>query len=212
MTETATHKTHGRSTWIRAGLIAFAFLALAGGLIYWRISSLRVYVDTASIEAPLIDLSPSQPGTLEDVYAQVGDQVNANTTVARVDNELIKTKVAGIVVSITEKTGGQVNPNQAVVTMVDPSALRVVGEVDENKGLSRIAVGDPISFTVDAFGSKVYSGVIDEISPTAKSSGVVFNISNQRETQQFDVKARFDIGQYPELRNGMSARMWIYTH
>src|SRR5262249_54386642 len=97
-----------------------------------------------------------------------------------------------------------------VVEMIDPSELRVVGKVDENKGLDRIAVGDSVSFTVDAFGGKTYSAVVDEISPTSEQSGIVFNISDKREVKQFDVKARFDTAAYPELRNGMSARMWIY--
>jgi hypothetical protein len=65
---------------------------------------------------------------------------------------------------------------------------------------------------VDAFGSQQFSGVIDEVAPTSNASGVVFNISSARETQQFDVKARFDATKYPQLKNGMSARMWVYTH
>ncbi len=66
-------------------------------------------------------------------------------------------------------------------------------------------------FTVDAFGGQTFTGVIDEVAPTSNQSGIVFNISNQRQVQQFDVKARFDTTAYPQLRNGMSARMWIYT-
>jgi multidrug resistance efflux pump len=94
--------------------------------------------------------------------------------------------------------------------MVDPTQLRVVGTIDENKGLDRIRVGQPATFTVDAFGSKQYVGIVDEISPTANSSDVVFNISNERETQQFNVKVRFDHTQYPELKNGMSAKLTIF--
>ena len=77
--------------------------------------------------------------------------------------------------------------------------------------LDRLQVGDPVTFTVDAFGSKQFSAVVDEISPTSQQSQVVFNISDQRAEQQFDVKARFDTTANPELKNGMSARMWIYT-
>jgi multidrug efflux pump subunit AcrA (membrane-fusion protein) len=85
-----------------------------------------------------------------------------------------------------------------------------VGEIDENKGLDLIKVGDPVTFTVDAFGGQKFSAVVDEISPTSNQSGIVFNISNSRETQQFDIKARFDTTTYTQLKNGMSARMWIY--
>jgi hypothetical protein len=72
-------------------------------------------------------------------------------------------------------------------------------------------VGDPVIFTVDAFGSKQFTGVVDEVSPTSNQSGNVFNISSERETQQFDIKVRYDTTAYPMLRNGMSARMWVYT-
>jgi multidrug resistance efflux pump len=202
---------HSRKTWIITGLSVLAIAAIAAGAIYWYTNSQYVYVDTSSINAPEILLSPFSPGILEAVYVNEGDTVTVNQTVARVGNELIKSKVAGIIVSVPETIGAQINPGQAVVTMIDPTQLRVVGEVDENKGLDRIKVGDAVTFTVDAFGGKQYSGVVDEIAPTANSAGVVFNISNERQVQQFDVKARFDTNAYPELKNGMSARMWIYT-
>jgi len=63
---------------------------------------------------------------------------------------------------------------------------------------------------VDAFGSKTYKGVVDEVSPTSNQSDVVFNISDQRPTNQFEVKVRFDPTLYPELKNGMSAKIWVY--
>ena len=196
--------------WIRTGIIVGVIAVVTGGFIYWRVTSLSVYVDAASIEAPLIDLAPSQAGTLEDVYVNVGDQVPQDATVARVGNELIKSKVAGVIVSEPDTIGAQINPGEAVVSMIDPTQLRVVGRVDEDKGLDRIKVGDSVTFTVDTFGSQQFTGVIDEISPTSEQSGIVFNISDKRQVKQFDVKARFDTIAYPQLKNGMSARMWIY--
>jgi len=208
--ETKNVPNPARRTWIITGVIALLIASLAGGFIYWLVTSQRVFVDAASIEAPQIDLAPSSAGTLQAVYVHEGDQVPANTTVARVGDELIQTKVAGIIVAIPDTIGAQVNPGTAVVTMIDPTQLRVVGKVAEDKGLNRIKVGDNVVFTVDTFGGKQYSAVVDEISPTSEQSQIVFNISDQRQEQQFDVKARFDTTQYPELKNGMSARMWIY--
>ncbi len=197
-------------TWILTGIAVLIIAALAGGFIYWHIESSRVYIDTSSIVAPEIDLSPSQGGILEGVYVNEGDAVTANQTVARVGDQLIQAKVAGIIISVPDTVGAQVDPGSPVVTMIDPTQLRVVGEIDENKGLDLIKVGDPVTFTVDAFGGQKFSAVVDEISPTSNQSGIVFNISNSRETQQFDIKARFDTTTYTQLKNGMSARMWIY--
>jgi multidrug resistance efflux pump len=98
-----------------------------------------------------------------------------------------------------------------VVTMIDPGELRIMGKIDEDKGLSRIKVGDPVSFTVDAFGNTEFVGVVDEVSPTSNQSSVVFSISDKREIKQFDVKVRYDITLHPEFKNGMSAKMRVYA-
>jgi len=80
----------------------------------------------------------------------------------------------------------------------------------DNTRVWQSVAADPVTFTVDAFGSQQFSGVVDEIAPTSNQSAVVFNISDSRQTQQFDIKVRFDTSEYPDLRNGMSARMTIY--
>lgn len=193
------------------GGVGIAIILAGGVAAYMIVSSHRVSIDTASIEAPLIPLAPVAGGRLNAVYAHEGDLLSANAPVALVGTEVVKAKVAGLIVKVNDTVGAQIAPGAAVVTMIDPSALRAVGEVDENKGLSQIKVGDPVSFTVDAFGGRTFSGVVDEIAPTANASGVVFNISNARQVQQFDVKARFDTSAYPELKNGMSARMKVYV-
>jgi multidrug resistance efflux pump len=200
-----------RTQWYIAGGAIALIAAVCGFLIYAMTVSTRVAVDTALIEAPTIDLAASQPGTLQEVYVHTGDDVAANTVVARVGNELIKTKVAGTIIAIAEKLGTQVSPSQPVVQMIDPAQLRVVGKVDENKGLDRLQVGDSVVFTVDAFGGREFSAVVDEIAPTSEQSGVVFNISDKRAVKQFEIQARFDAASYPELKNGMSARMRVYT-
>ncbi len=147
---------------------------------------------------------------MNNLYVHVGDDVPANTVVAEVGTELIKTKIAGEIISVQKDLGKVFNPGETVVSMINPDELRVVGQIDENKGLSDVRVGQQATFTVDAFGSKVYHGVVDEISPSSNSSSVVFNISDKRATQTFNVKVRFDTSSYPELKNGMSAKITIY--
>jgi multidrug resistance efflux pump len=189
-----------------------AFIIIVGATTaYLIVTNGRVSVDTASIQAPLIGLTSTVPGRLDAIYVNTGDTVAANTPVASVGTQVITSKVAGLVVSVNDTVGALVGAGENVVTMIDPSQLRVVGRIDENKGLTQIHVGDPVSFTVDAFGGESFTGVIDEIAPTSNQSGIVFNISSQRQVQQFDIKARFDTSVYPQLKNGMSARMLIYS-
>jgi multidrug resistance efflux pump len=186
-------------------------IVLAGGFLYWQKSSTKVSIDNSTISAPQISLSPDTAGELKTVYVNEGDEVPANTVVAQVGNELLKTQVAGIITSVNRQIGTTFNPGTAVVTMVDPTQLRIVGQLDENKGLDRIQVGQAATFTVDAFGGKTYQGVVDEVSSTANSGSVLFNISNERQTQIFDVNVRYDASEYPELKNGMSAKITVIT-
>jgi multidrug resistance efflux pump len=200
-----------QNKWVKSAAAIVLVLVIAGSFLYWQESSTRIGIDTSLISAPLINLSPTAGGQLIQTYVNEGDMVAANTPVAEVGNEIIETKVAGEIVTVQTDIGMTFNPGQAVVTMIDPTQLRVVGTIDENKGLSKIQVGQLASFTVDAFGSKKYDGVVDEVDPTSNQSDVVFNISDQREEQQFNVKVRFNTQEYPELKNGMSAKLTIFT-
>ena len=190
--------------------VVVIILAGIGGFIYWNIVSSRVYIENSSISAPITNLAPTVGGTLQEVYVNVGDLVSDSAPIARIGNELIKANSDGQILSINTNIGASFAPGQAVATMINPDDLRVVGQVQEDKGLKDIKVGQEAIFTVDTFGSKEYSGIVDEISPTSNAGDIVFNISDTRQEMNFDVKVRFDINQYPELKNGMSAKLWIY--
>jgi len=190
------------------GALLIVVIAI-GGFAYWQYHSTRILIDKAQITAPEIDLGPSAPGVLQEVFVRVGDEVPADTVVARVDNQSIKTKVGGLVISVQKDVGKRFNPGEAVVSLIDPRELRVVGRIQEDEGLKDVRVGQPVSFTVDAFGSRVFYGTVDAVAPTSNESGIVFNISDKRETREFNVSVRYDLTTYPELRNGMSAKIIV---
>jgi multidrug resistance efflux pump len=190
--------------------IFIIIVASIGGFIAWKIISSTVYIENSSISAPVTSLAPIAGGTLEEVFVNVGDEVLQSAPIARVGNELIKAPSAGEILSVSTNIGADFGPGQAVATMINPDDLRVIGQVEEDKGLSDIKVGQNAVFTVDAFGSKQYPGIVDQINPTSDTGDIVFNISGTRQEMNFDVKVRFDVNQYPELKNGMSAKLWIY--
>lgn len=209
--------TTGRVTNINRHLATYLWFAaliaivVIGGGIYWYVSSWTVYIDLSTVQAPVINLSPTNSGPLQAVFVNVGDTVTANEPIARVGDEVVESQTSGEIVSVDKNIGELENAGQSVVaTMIDPTELRVVGHIDEDKGLTEIKVGDVAKFTVDAFGSKEYYGVVDEVGQTSVAS-VTNNIFNQRPTNQFNVYIRFNPARYPELKNGMSARMWVYV-
>jgi multidrug resistance efflux pump len=205
-------KRHRRSaTFVISTVIII--VAVVGGGTYWYVASKTVYIDQSVIQAPVINLSPTDSGPLQAVFVKVGDLVAANQPVARVGDEVVESKTSGEIVSIDQNIGEFENAlsGQAVVaTMIDPTQLRVVGHLDENKGLADVAVGDVAKFTVDTFGSKAYYGVVDEVGQTSQISATS-NIFNQRPVNEFNVYVRFDPAKYPELKDGMSARIWVYV-
>ncbi len=198
----------------RALILAIAILVVIGGgsagFAYFAVANKTVYTDIAQLEAPVASLAPTTAGTLEHVYVKPGDVIPANAVVAEVGLELVTSPAGGLVLTAPTDIGSFISAGKTVVTTMDPAALRVVAQVDENKGLADVHAGAPVHFTVDAFGSTVYDGIVDEVSPTAHAGDVVFNISDQRQVQSFDVKIRFDTAAHPELKNGMSAKVWIY--
>lgn len=195
---------------IRGIFLLLGLIVIAGLFLYYQFSSTRVAIDKAQIAAPSINLSATAPGILENIFVEEGQKVDAYSPVAQIGDAIVKTKVSGIIISVEKNNGQMFAAGQTVVTMIDPNEFGVVGTIDENKGLDKLKVGQVAYFTVDAFGSKKYEGIVEEISPTSHASGVVFNISDKRETKTFDVKIKFDSEKYPELKNGMSAKITIF--
>jgi multidrug resistance efflux pump len=191
-------------------LVTAALVAGLTGLFYWQITKNQIYIEKAEISAPEIALSSTGGGTLKAIFVKEGDVVLADTAVAQIDDETIRTAITGLVIHIENNIGENFLPNEPIVTIINPQELRVVARAEENKGLKDIAVGQQAVFSVDAFGSEKFYGIVDKISPTSRDSGVVFNISDKREVKEFDVKIKFDVKKYAQLKNGMSAKAWIY--
>ena len=198
-----------KKPWVQSIIGIVLVFSVLGIFFVIRSNISTVKIDNSTLTAPIINLGTTAPGTLNDTYVQAGDEVLANTPLARVGTEVITSQVAGTIVSIKKDLGTSYNPGQPIVSMIQPSELRVVGRIEENKGLEKIAVGQTAEFTVDAFGSKKYYGIVDSIAPTSNAGDIVFSISDKRQEQIFDVKVRYDTNAYPELKNGMSAKLSI---
>ena len=72
-------------------------------------------------------------------------------------------------------------------------------------------IGQRATFSVDAFPGKTYDGIVDQISPVSSDTGIVFSISDKRPVEKFEIKVRFNVADYPELKSGMSAKITVYT-
>ncbi len=194
---------------IEAALVLLLLIVIGGGLYYMDLQS-KIYIEKSEISAPIISIGPQSPGVLDKIYVQEDDLVSQGQKLFQVGDQTIQARSRGLIVSVQNTPGQLVSPQTPVVQLIDPSQMRVVGQIAEDKGLSSIHPGQKVMFTVDAFGSKEYWGTVESISPIARQSDIVFSISDKREEREFDVRVIFDTSAAPELKDGMSAKMWIY--
>lgn len=197
--------------WLQSIISVVVIFGTLGGFLFWQTKANTVFVENAVLEAPIVNLSPTLPGTLNALYVKEGDRILANTQVAVVGSQTIVTQNGGLVASAPRVLGAYFNPGQMVVSVVNDSEMKVVGSIEETKGLKSINSGQRVTFTVDAFSGKVYDGIVDTVNPTSNDTGIAFAISDKRPIKKFNIKIRFNVTQYPELKNGMSAKITVYT-
>lgn len=196
---------------LRVLIAIVAIIIIVGAFYYWQTKKERVTVDNAQISAPLITVSPTIGGRLYEIDVEEGKLVKKGDTIAVVGGETIRSTTDGLVVMANNQVGGSLTPQNPVAQLIDPSQMRIAGTIDENKGLDELRVGQVSQFTVDAYPGKTFWGYVDQISPTAKQTQLSFSISSERPTQQFQVFVRFPATKYPQLKNGMSAKLTIFT-
>ena len=189
--------------------IVIVLAAIAGGYLYLQDIESKIYIEKAEISAPLISLSAPAYGQIGKFYVQEGDRVSKGQRLALVGNDTVYAGTAGLVLWVKNTPGQMTGPGDPIVKMIDTSELRVVGRIQEDKGLRDVHPGQRVVFTVDAFGDRKYEAVVDSVALSARTQDIVFSISDKREPREFEVKALFDSNAYSELKNGMSARMWV---
>lgn len=89
---------------------------------------------------------------------------------------VIKAPISGTVSSVSTQEGETVAASFAAptfVTIVQDNALELVAMVDETD-IANVRAGEPVTFTVEAYTSREFSGTVKRIDPTATIiSGVV---------------------------------------
>ncbi len=197
--------------WVRSIAAAVIIFSALAAFLFWYESRTKVAIEDSVLTAPVATIAPSTGGPLNALYVKEGDRVPANAPIAQVGTETLFAKEGGLIAGDALAIGTYFMPGQNVVSVVDDARMRVVGTLEETKGLSRLAAGDRVVFTVDAFPGKKYEGVVDEVAPVSSDAGIAFSISDKRPTKKFDVYTRFDAATYPELKSGMSAKMTVYV-
>jgi multidrug resistance efflux pump len=186
-------------------------IIVIGTFFAYQLLTDRIFIDHSLIQAPVITVSPSTAGKVLEIAVKEGQIIESGDVLAIVGSETLRADTDGLVIMASDLTGSTVNQATQLIQMIRLINMRVIGTVDENKGLNKIKVGQVVSFTIDALPGNKYWGYVDEISPSANAQAFTFSSSTERPTQQFSIYAKFDSTKYPNIKNGMSAKMVVYT-
>src|ERR1035437_6408613 len=156
-----------KKPWMQSLISFVVIFGVLAFFLFWQMQKNTVSIENSDLEAPIINLTPGAPGVLNALYVKEGDKVEANTQIALVGSQIISTKVGGVVASAPNVLGSYFSPEQTVVSVVNTFEMKVVGKIDETKGLSSLKIGQRATFSVDAFPGKTYEGVVNEISPVS---------------------------------------------
>ncbi len=161
------------------------------------------------------DLDNAQ-NTVDQTLAQINSsraQINQQRTgLSRIKYDISKTTIYspidGTVTQLNNEPGEKVlgtisNQGSNIMTISDLSKMECQVEVGETD-VAMVNLGDTAKIQIDAFGDKVFTGYVYEISNTATAKGT----GTQEEVVNFIVKIRI-IDNDVELRPGMSCTVDI---
>ncbi len=119
------------------------------------------------------------------VTASQGQVANAQSQATSATEQASRTTVrapfSGAISARQVEIGEAVTPGQSLYTLVNSSQLELAGQVGVSE-VSRIGVGDPVAFTIDAYPGETFRGVVSRIDPTAnpdtRQVGVYLRLPN----------------------------------
>ena len=84
----------------------------------------------------------------------------------QLDKTTIKSPIAGVVSVRSVNAGDLASPGAALFTIVDPSSMRLEGSVPSDE-ISSVRLGMPVTFTVQGYPGRSFTGRITRINPVA---------------------------------------------
>ncbi len=144
------------------------------------------------------------------------DSAKAALQLARInlDRTVVCAPFDGIVVRQWRNPGAIVTVSRPILTIFDPTSLHVSANIEE-KYLSRIAVGDRVDISVDAYPHLNLTGRVQKIMratnskfsliPSEGASGTYIKVAQR-------VPIRIDIDSYPDLPLGPGLSVGIRIH
>ncbi len=122
----------------------------------------------------------------------------------RMKKTVVRAPINGTIIALNSKPGERVVgtgqfPGTEVLRLANLDSMQVEVEVNEND-IVNVKLGNPVTITVDAYGERIFKGIVHEISNSAISKAA----GTQEEVTNFSVKIRI-FNHERLLKPGMSA-------
>lgn len=157
----------------------------------------------------------SRPEDIQAAAAQVA-QAEAATQNAQLvlDNALIKAPANGVIAVRSLDAGENVAVGQPLFTIVDLSDIWVAANIDEGDA-GKLAIGQKVEVTIDAYPGKHFSGELIEVGAAANSQFALLPTENTsgnftKVTQKLPAKIKIQSEPTTVLKPGMSASIAIH--
>ncbi|MFM1652944.1 HlyD family secretion protein [Brevibacillus sp. B_LB10_24] len=162
-------------------VILLALILSGGGIgyYYWYQGAHYISTEDAQVAGDIYRVMPQISGKLKSLTIKEGEQVLADQIVGNLDpsnlpgyqleHATLRAPISGRVIKVNAKAGEVVSASQAIALIVDESKLYLKANIEETD-LTRIKLGQPVRFTVDAFPNQTFTGEVSEIGHATNST------------------------------------------
>lgn len=112
------------------------------------------------------DIEQARRAAISANAALADARARLSTAQKQVGNTNVTSPMSGIVSERPISAGDVVQPGAAMFTVVDPSSMRLEGSVPSEE-LNQVKVGAPVTFTVNGYPGRSFTGRVVRVNPTA---------------------------------------------
>jgi RND family efflux transporter MFP subunit len=112
------------------------------------------------------DMEQARRSSIAATAALADARARLSTAQKQVSNTVVTSPINGIVSERAASAGDVVQPGAALFTVVDPRSMRLEGSVPAEQ-LNQVRVGAPVSFTVNGYPGRTFTGRVTRVNPTA---------------------------------------------
>ncbi len=112
------------------------------------------------------DIEQARRGSIAANAALADARARLATAQKQVGNTVVTSPINGVVSDRPVSTGDVVQPGAALYTVVDPRSMRLQGSVPAEQ-LDQVRLGAPVTFTVNGYPGRTFTGRVSRINPTA---------------------------------------------